>query len=190
MLALYVFGRDIENLYGRRPFLLLYLGAAVAGGALHCAVSFREPSPLLGASAAVYAVMVVYALHFPRQRVLFFFLLPLEVSFTVGLLIAFDLAVHLGWQTAGAPGGAANLVYLGGAAYGYAFFRLRGAVSRHLGRLKGQSARCEVAEEAEEEIEARLDSVLAKINREGMGALSKKEWEVLRKASKHYQRKT
>lgn len=184
MLALYFFGREIEALYGTRKFLFLYVAAAVFAGLCHC-IDYHRAVPAIGASGAVYAVMVVFALHFPHQKILFFFLLPLEVWLVVTILIGIDVAVYLG--SPGSGGGVARLAHLGGAFFGFLFYRFQGSVEAYIEEMEGRMAKREQAQE--EELEARLDTVLDKINREGMGALSKKEWEILKKASKHYQRR-
>src|SRR5262249_12305056 len=93
MLTLYFFGREVETLYGPRRFLSLYLLSAVFAGLAYC-VGW-EAAPLIGASGAVYAIMVTYAFHYPRQRVLFFFLVPLEVWIVVTLLIGIDLTMQI-----------------------------------------------------------------------------------------------
>jgi len=182
VISLYFFGREIESLYGTRRFLVLYFAAACAGGLLHCAIEWGSGLPVVGASGAVYGVMVVYALHYPRQKILFFFILPMEMWLLVALLIAFNTAFY----AAGASG-TAYLAHFGGAVFGYAFWRLRAPFESYFERVAHRMAERENARG--EELEARLDSVLEKINREGMGSLSKKEWEVLKRASRHYQRR-
>lgn len=184
MLALYFFGREVEALYGPAKFLFLYVGAAVMGGLLFC-IDYHLGTPVIGASGAIYAIMVVFALHFPFQKVLVFFLLPLEVWIVVLIAIGFDVSMYL---AGGGSDGVAHLAHLGGAGFGYLFYRYQHRVESYIEQVEGRMAKKEQAHE--EELEARVDTILEKINREGMGALSKKELEILKRASKHYQRKS
>ncbi len=182
MLGLYFFGREIEALYGPRKLLFLYIAAGVFAGLLHC-ISW-DTMPTIGASGAVYAVLVLYACHFPHQKILFFFLIPLEVWIVVAVLIGFDLAVFLSYE---GSDGVAHLAHLGGALFGYAFFKLRGRVEDYLESVEERLDRRE--RQAEEDLEAKLDSILEKISKDGMTALSKKERDFLKRASRHYQKK-
>ena len=182
MAGLWFLGSEIEALYGQKKFLFLYIGAAVFGGLCHC-IDTNLNVPAVGASGAVYAVLVIYALHFPHQRLLFLFLIPVEAWIVVAICIGADVTAYLARGT----DGIAHLAHLGGAAFGYLFFRFQGSFESYIEEMERRMAKKEQAHE--EELEARLDTVLDKINREGMAALSKKEWEVLKKASKHYQRR-
>jgi membrane associated rhomboid family serine protease len=182
MVTLYFFGREVETIYGTRRLLFVYFAAAFFAGLCHC-IDF-DGGPLHGASGAVYAVLILYALHFPRQKILFFFILPLDAWIVVAILIGFDVTM---WLSPGPGDNVSHLAHLGGALFGFLFFRFQGRVESYMERVEEKIAQRETA--ALEELEARVDEILAKINREGMSALSKKELEILRRASKHYQRK-
>ena len=70
MLFLWWFGSDLERMYGPKEFLAFYLGAAFVGGL--AGVGFyllsHDPTPGLGASGAVTALLVLFAFHFPHQQ--------------------------------------------------------------------------------------------------------------------------
>jgi membrane associated rhomboid family serine protease len=183
MLTLYFFGREVETLYGAKRFLILYFAGAVFAGLVFCLD--WEPKTLVGASGAVYGVMVAYACHYPRQRILFFFLLPLEVWVVVTILVSMDLTI----QVVGGEGPAqvGRLAHLGGALFGWLFYKLEARVGLYIDRFERRVQRRDVVHE--EEIEARLDTLLEKISRDGIGSLSKKERDFLKRASRHYQNK-
>ena len=67
---LYVFGDNVEHLFGRRRFLLLYVGAAVIGGVLQALLSRASGTPVIGASGAIAGVTAAYLWIFPRARLL------------------------------------------------------------------------------------------------------------------------
>jgi membrane associated rhomboid family serine protease len=183
LLMLFFFAGEIERLYGDRRFLLLYFGAGVFAGLLHClAGAFTDPRvPLIGASGAIYAVLVAFALHFPRRKVLLFFLLPIEVWLLVALMIGLDMVSYL----SGGGGGTSNLAHLGGAFFGFVFVRYRHVLAR--AAEAAAERREDKRQKAEQDVEKRLDALLDKINREGMTALSDREKTFLKQASKRYQ---
>ncbi len=67
---LYVFGDNVEHLFGRRRFLLLYLGAALLGGLLQLLLTRATATPVIGASGAIAGVTAAYLWIFPRARLL------------------------------------------------------------------------------------------------------------------------
>lgn len=67
---LYVFGDNVEHIYGRRRFLGLFFAAAVAGGLAQFALSRAVEAPLVGASGAIAGVTAAYLWIFPRARLL------------------------------------------------------------------------------------------------------------------------
>ena len=136
MLFLYWFGRMLEPLYGSKEFLLFYLTAAVVSSICFVALCLftRDYTPAIGASGAVMAVVVLYAIHHPRERIYVFMLVPIEIRWLVLIYVIFDLHPVL-LALAGTPQntGIANAAHLGGAAFGYLYWRIRLAPGRHLG---------------------------------------------------------
>jgi membrane associated rhomboid family serine protease len=172
MLFLYWFGRDIEVALGRRRFLAFYLTAGVFAGLLFCAVdlALRLQMPVIGASGAIMAVMVLYAVYFPDRTVLAFFLFPMSVKWFVILAVALDLWTAV---VAGGKDGVAYFAHLGGAAYGYVFARLIPLLQRW---WETREARRESAEgQTREEEERLLDEILGKVHHRGLGALTRRE---------------
>jgi membrane associated rhomboid family serine protease len=133
---LLAFGDDVEDLLGRRDWLLLFLLAGLAGGALHLGLDPRAGVPLVGASASISGLLAFYALAFPRVRLAFL----LWSSWAHRWVRAPAYAVALGWailQLLGARHQLAGLgqvsaaAHLGGATVGLAFWaerRHRGAI--------------------------------------------------------------
>ena len=67
---LYVFGDNVEHLFGRRRFLLLYLGALLLGGVMQASLTRATGTPVIGASGAIAGVTAAYLWIFPRARLL------------------------------------------------------------------------------------------------------------------------
>src|SRR5437762_10906945 len=68
MLGLYVFGINVESRLGSTRFITLYLIGGIAGGL--SSFVFARHSPVVGASAALYAVMIAYAVYWPHDRIM------------------------------------------------------------------------------------------------------------------------
>jgi membrane associated rhomboid family serine protease len=95
MFVLWSFGTVLEHLWGTRVFVLVYLAAAVVASVSHCAVSSfiigKDNIPALGASGAVSGLLLAYALHFPRHRILLFGIVPVPALAGVLAFVGLDL---------------------------------------------------------------------------------------------------
>src|SRR3990172_10918825 len=86
MLALWMFGGELERLWGSSSFLKYYFLCGVGAGI--CTVIFlpNSLSPTIGASGAIYGILMAYALLFPDRTVYIYFLFPLKVKHFVLLI--------------------------------------------------------------------------------------------------------
>lgn len=132
MLALWVFGADVERVVGARGFWHLYVVGGILASLGHVAYGLATgtPTPALGASGSVMAVAVVAAMLFPRRLLLLFFVIPMPQFMAVGLFILLDVVGAL------SPGAdmVAHAAHLGGALYGaiYVRWHLRGYLQERL----------------------------------------------------------
>lgn len=117
LLGLWVFGGPVQARYGGRALTVLYVVGALCASLAHLALS---PSPMLGASGAVLALSVVFAMTWPQTRLLVFFVLPLPAWLAVAGFVVMDVIGLVG------PGdGIAHAAHLGGAAFGALWVMLR-----------------------------------------------------------------
>jgi len=202
LLGLYFVGRVLQPMLGMKRFLGLYAGAVLLGGLAWSAVNWRVGGNLVGASAGVYGLFVVFACFYPQQPMTFLLLFILPVTLKpkhiaiAGLLI--DLTGCLFYEVMGAasPFGFAHSAHLGGMAAGWIYFRYL-----HEARWRLPSRRPEIelprwakkgsqAEPANfqvnignrDTLRAEVDRILDKINSQGFGALSAEEKRVLDEA--------
>jgi membrane associated rhomboid family serine protease len=107
MLSLWICGPRLEQRLGGGRFLALYFASGIAGGLL----SFIRPEvPIIGASGAVFGVMLGFARYWPRERLYLWGVLPLEVRWFVALFTLADL--FYAWR--GTADGIAHFAHLGG----------------------------------------------------------------------------
>jgi membrane associated rhomboid family serine protease len=114
MLALYFFGPRLEGRLGGRRFIGLYLTSGVAGAVMSLVTPYAA---IVGASGAVFGVMLGYAHYWPRDTVYIFFL-PMEARWLVVLMTAMSL--FGAWQ---GQGGIAHFAHLGGFVGGFLYLR-------------------------------------------------------------------
>lgn len=204
MLGLFFFGRDVEAVYGKRSFYLLYFCAGILA---ICAQIITSSAPVLGASGAVLAIVTVFALHFPRRTILLFFVLPVPAWVLCVVYIGGDL-MGLLQAAQGAPASnVAHLAHLTGAAFGLLFWKVdlrwerlfgkAGATRRPARRSKSRGKivpfprpEAEARKRPEgDPISQRIDQLLGKISTEGKDSLSQDEWDFLRDNSGRYRSK-
>ncbi len=117
MIGLYFFGPRLEDRLGTKGFLWLYFLSGIGGAVFQTA--FATSAPMVGASGAVYGLLVGYALYWPRDRILVFFVLPMEVWLAVTLYMIYSLYAGMG----NLQGGVAHFAHLGGAGFAFGFLK-------------------------------------------------------------------
>ncbi len=206
MLGLFFLGPEIESTYGRREFLRIYLGALLAGSLAWAAINWAQGNAhglLMGASGAVTAVVVLYALNFPHRTLLLFFFLPVPAWFAGLLVVLLDLYGAIQRPDSHV----AYVVHLAGAALALFYFQtglnfgrllpdlswLRRRPPLRLRRPEPDEAQAEDAaedaEDAEDALASEVDRILEKIYRQGEASLTRKERRTLRLASQQYQKR-
>ena len=197
MLTLFFLGRDVEEWYGTREFVRIYLVAIVVASLTWsvCTKVFdpSEPGLMFGASGAVATVVVLYALLFPRRTLLVMFVLPLPAWLVGALMIGIDVygAMHRDQPVA-------YTAHLGGAAFALAYFNFHwnfGNLVRPIAAWVKNRSRPPLKVfkpddgPSEPVTDDEVDRILTKIHRQGEQSLTPKERRVMEKASREYRRR-
>jgi len=127
MLALWMFGSELERLWGTRYFLRFYFATGIGAGLLTVLFSFlpfdaaRQVyySNVIGASGAIYGLLLAYGLYFPDRPIYMYLVFPIPARYFV--LIMGAIAFYLSLSERG--GGVANATHLGGLAVAYLLIR-------------------------------------------------------------------
>jgi hypothetical protein len=214
MLALWMFGMELETIWGSRRFLVFYLVCGLAAGVANILVAplLGQTAPTVGASGAVFGVLIAFAMLFPDRPIYLYLLLPVKAKYLVTAYIALELFFGITNTT----DGIAHVAHLGGAAAGFLLV-LASRSGFSLGwlwpaaRPKPDSdtytnvrfiRREPVVTDAQfhdiengssdQEVKGRqhvtqemVDAILDKINREGYQNLTEAEKQILTEASKH-----
>jgi membrane associated rhomboid family serine protease len=133
MLALWMIGTDLERTWGTRFFVKYYfitgLGAAATSLLLSLFSSTVYYSVTVGASGAIYGLLLAFAMYFPH-RTLILFIFPVPARIAVAILGAIAFLSSMG----GPGGGVAHSAHLGGLVVGYLY--LKGLRGKPLDELK------------------------------------------------------
>lgn len=126
MLALWMFGVPLEQTWGTRGFLKYYFlcgaGAGLCDVALHAATG-NWGTRTVGASGAIYGLLMAFGVLFPNQTVLMGFLFPIKAKYMVMIYGAIELLLAFSVND-----GVSNIAHLGGMIFGYVY--LKGSLPR------------------------------------------------------------
>lgn len=196
MFALVMFGSDLERWWGSRDFVKYYFITGIGAGLTQILTSYLFPGnpvivggqmvtasgiPTIGASGAVFGVLLAFGMAFPQRQVLLFFVLPISARMMVILYGILELSLAV--QTHGGDG-VARFAHLGGMLVGYVYLKhemLLWRVKRWWGQTRRSvSSRApRPSSRGDGEMKEEIDRILAKISREGMGSLTKEERRIL-----------
>jgi membrane associated rhomboid family serine protease len=127
MLALWMFGVELERMWGTRFFTRFYFVSGVGAALTTLLLSFM-PLPFadqlyyaltIGASGAVYGVLLAYALYFPNRPIYMYFFFPVPAKYFVIIIGAISLLSSMG----GPGGGVAHTTHLGGLVVAYLYLK-------------------------------------------------------------------
>ena len=193
LFALWMFGRDVEEHIGPRRFLQLYFTGGLVGALCWLAFNWHGFAPLIGASAAVYAVCIAFATLVPERSItiLLFLVIPVSMkakywAWTAVAFVAYASVAETGSDIA-------HLAHLGGVVVGYMFIKWLGwgAPSRAVEALQTMARPVtRLLEQRHQKrnmppdqfISSQVDPVLDKISRQGIHSLTRHERAILEQA--------
>ncbi len=216
MFSLWMFGMEVEQEMGSRKFLLFYLVSGVGGGLAQVLVSYFfpeliNPAVTIGASGAIFGVLIAFGLLFPNRYIMIYFLIPLKAKYLIMFMIVTNiLAINDGTNVA-------HIAHIAGGLTGFLFmlldkdihfdfkglFQTRGR-SRNAFQNQNfyytpppeppryqspvdnsvQDANYTDITDSDEITQADIDAILDKISRDGYKNLTDREKKILFEASK------
>lgn len=121
MLALFMFGSELEYLWGSRRFVQYYLFTGIGAGITNTLFEPGSMTPVVGASGAIYGLLLAYGMYFPNRTVLAFFFLPMPAKYFVIVYGAMEF-FYLIRPSGG--GGIAHIAHLGGLLFGLIYLKV------------------------------------------------------------------
>ena len=114
MFGLYMFGSEVERLFGSRFFLIYYFASVIAAGITHLVITAMiggPPIPVVGASGGVYGLLLAFGVYFPHRTVIL--LIP-PIPMKARTFVVVFAIVELVFGVTGTASGVAHFAHLGG----------------------------------------------------------------------------
>jgi membrane associated rhomboid family serine protease len=193
MFVLWIFGVDVERLYGRERFMRVYLSLVVSSGLAWLIIQAfsKTPAPVIGASGAIMGIMVMYVLNFPNRVFLLYFVVPVP-AWALGI-------VYIGMDIFGVlspSDNTAHAAHIAGALFGLLYVRTGWYLGALLptrmpkwAKLGGPKLRVRSEDDeprTQREVQMRVDEILEKISREGESSLTPAERSELEELSRRF----
>jgi membrane associated rhomboid family serine protease len=184
MYMLWSCGREIEYRWGTPRFLFFYFLCGLGAAALNVAFSPHAMQPAIGASGAIYGILVAIAFMFPNAVFRLYFLVPLRAWQAVILFAVIEFMISL----SGINSGMATFAHLGGMLTGFLYMK-SGTWRLDFRNLAGRAAQWKSGRaEAKRtqrfhDLGQEVDRILEKISKQGIGSLSREEEELMRRYS-------
>lgn len=189
MFILWMFGSELEHNWGSREFVKYYFLTGIGGGIFNLIFS---GAPTVGASAAVYGVMVAYALAYPDRLIYIYFLFPVKVKYLMGFLTLVSF-----FSTVGASGDRiAHAAHLGGIIVGFVYlkywtihFKVKNFLRSSKPAGDGSSSNLKYTSKSKDNktefYRKKIDELLDKINKVGYLNLTEEEKKLLDEGSRY-----
>jgi len=119
MYVLWMFGRELEFMWGTKEFFKYYFICGIGAAIVYSIFNINSVIPVIGASGAVFGILLAYGITFPRRKLLIFpFFIPIEAKYAVLLFGGLELLMLIA-----GGGNIAHLAHLAGLAVGYVYLR-------------------------------------------------------------------
>jgi len=179
LFVLYIFGRELEQRWGSGKFLTYYFVSGIGAGLI---TALFSNYPVVGASGAIYGLLLAYGVLFPNRMLLLWFIIPVKAKYAV---VFFGLLEFFATMTSRGDG-IAHITHLGGMVFGGALLALwhysKGRKSKKKGVYLDDLSGGPYSP-------ANVDRILDKVLREGVESLTDDERKILMRAGKFYEKK-
>ena len=183
MFVLWMFGSELERLWGKNHFLKFYFITGVGSGLATMLVNVQSTTPVVGASGAVYGVLLAYGLTYPNRTVYLYGIIPIKsLWFVLGIgFIAFMSSFDNMSQVS-------HVTHLSGMLIGYFMIKKPIKLKGLWFQLRKKTLEYQIKREEKELsknfiVEQDINQILDKINQEGFDSLTEEEQERLYKGS-------
>ncbi len=189
MFVLWMFGSEMESIWGRAQFLRYYFLTGVGSGLVWLLFNAGQSySVLIGASGAIYGILIAYGMMFPNRTVYLYFMIPIKVKWFVVFLGAVAFLSSFNNNT-----NISHLTHLSGMVIGFVYLRyywhwkdFRFSVHKQIEEFRSSISSKKYKKKIEMQNE--VDQLLDKINETGYDNLTEEEKDLLYRASKDFSR--
>ena len=184
MLGLWVFGRELEEAWGKTKFLRYYFTTGIGSGLITYFFQISSDNPVIGASGAVYGILLAYGISYPNRMLYIWGLIPVRSMWLVIIMgsIAF-------FGLLGNADGISHVTHISGMLIGYVLLKKNWRWRDIWFAIRKKTIEFQVQRYEEKSIKKKMlqkdiDVILEKIQKVGFIGLSDKEKSKLYEASK------
>ena len=184
MFVLWMFGSELENSWGRKNFIKYYFITGIGAGMVTCLFNLQSNIPIVGASGAVYGILLAYGLSFPNRTVYLYGLIPIKsIWFVIAIgILAFFSSFQQMTQIS-------HLTHISGMAIGNVFLKRRWRLNDIWFKIRKKTLEYriqieDVKQSKKKVLEKDINHILDKIQKVGFKGLSDQEQNKLYNASK------
>lgn len=177
MFVLWMFGTEMESIWGGKKFLQYYLMTGIGSGLVWLLFNYNNNyTILIGASGAIYGVLLAYGLMFPNRKVLIYFLFPIKVKYFVTILALISFVSTI--DTNGSN--ISHLTHLSGMVIGFMYlkfpnFKSRSSIIINNKIIESQQRKVEKRRANTILLQKKIDRLLDKVSDKGFDSLSEDE---------------
>jgi membrane associated rhomboid family serine protease len=184
MFALWMFGAEIENHWGTRQFNIYYFVCGIGAAALNLLMTMGDPYPTVGASGAIYGVLLAFGMMFPDRYIFLYFLFPVKAKYFIAGYALIEFFSGLGSRAMGSGSNIAHFAHLGGMLIGFIYITIKrnewsisGMFSKisSIGKKRSGPRLHKQNNVSQPVSEAEINAILDKISEQGYGSLTDEE---------------
>ena len=180
MFVLWMFGSELESIWGRKSFLRYYFTTGVGAGLVWLVLNLSNANhTLAGASGSVYGILLAFGMMFPNRTVYLYFLFPIKVKYLVMFLVATEFILSMNTAS-----DISHITHLSAVLIGFVYLRyfwrwndIRFSIRKYV-REFGLNIQHQ-KETHRAKLQQQVDQILDKINAVGYDGLSKEDKETL-----------
>ena len=184
MLGLWVFGRELEQAWGKKKFLKYYFITGIGSGLITYFFQMSSDNPVIGASGAVYGILLSYGILYPNRMLYIWGLIPVKSMWLVIIMGAIAFFGLLGNSD-----GISHVTHISGMLIGYILLKKKWSWRGIWFSIRKKTIEFQVQRHEEKVIKNNMiqkdvDSLLEKIQKVGFSGLSDEEQSKLYEVSK------
>lgn len=184
MLGLWVFGRELEQAWGKKNFLKYYFITGVGSGLVTYFFQIGSDNPVIGASGAVYGILLAYGILYPNRMLYIWGIIPVK---SIWLVIIMGAIAFFGLL--GNSDGISHITHISGMLIGYILLKRKWSWRDVWFSIRKKTIEFQVQRQEDKSIKKKMiqkdiDLILDKIQKVGFSGLSDAEQSKLYEASK------
>ena len=184
MLGLWVFGRELEQAWGKSKFLKYYFLTGIGSGLITYLFQINSDNPVIGASGAVYGILLAYGISFPNRMLYIWGLIPVR---SIWLVVIMGSIAFFGLL--GRADGISHVTHISGMLIGYILLKKKWQLADIIFAMRKKTVEFQVQRKEDRALKKKsinrdIDMILEKIKEVGFSGLSNEEQSKLYEASK------